>query len=255
MGTKSAKTAPDVRTMRRALEVPADAETFAEDELLGLPDPVARWFRAAIAPGVPLARAVHLTMAGHIRLGERWWPFRATETLAPGLGFVWPASVRGVIRGSDHFFDGQGALDWRLLGRKVVVHADGPDVSRSAAGRGAAESVWAPTALLPRFGTTWRALDDSHLVVTCSMGDETVDVHLHVDADGRLLRFWFERWGDPDESGTWRRVPFGGDALGWATFDGVTIANEGRIGWWYGSPRFAEGEFFRYQITDLELVR
>lgn len=246
---------PDVSSLERALAVPPAGDTFAEDELLGLPEPVAHWFRSTIAPGTPLARSARLTMRGEIRLGDRWWPFQATETIAPRKGFVWPAAVRRVIRGSDHYLDGEGALDWRLLGRRVVAHADGPDVSRSAAGRGAAEGIWVPTALLPRFGVGWRAEDERHLVMTATMGGETIDQHLHVDGDGRVLRFHFDRWGDPDESGEWRRVPFGGDALAWATFDGVLVPSEARVGWWYGSPRFADGEFFRYEITDLELVR
>jgi hypothetical protein len=236
--------------------VPPAEGGFGEDELVGLPEPVQRWFRGAVAPGTPLARAARLRMDGRIRLGGRWFPFRAREVLAPHVGFVWPASVLGVLRGSDRFVDGEGAMDWRAFGRWSVVHADGPDTSRSAAGRGAAEGMWVPTSLLPRFGVTWRAEDASRIVARFTgMGGHPVEVHLQLRTDGQVVRFWFDRWGDPDETGSYGVVPFGGDALAWATFDGITIPSEGRVGWWYGTPRFQEGEFFRYRITDLELVR
>jgi len=245
----------DVPALEEALAVPAEVCRFSEAEILGLPGPVQRYFRAAIAFGTPLARAARLDLRGHIRLRRRWLPWRAREVLAPQFGFVWPASVLGVLRGADRYLAGQGAMDWRLLGRWPVASAEGVDVGRSAAGRVAAEGMLAPTALLPRFGVSWDAVDDDHLVAEYAVDDVEVELHLHVALDGRVLRFHFGRWGDPDGSGTFRPVPFGGDVLAWATFDGVTIPSQGRVGWWYGSPRFHEGEFFRYEVTDLRLVR
>jgi hypothetical protein len=40
----------------------------------------------------------------------------------------------------------------------------------------------------------------------------------------------------------------------YATFDGVTIPSAGRMGSFYGTERWGEGEFFRFQITDLKLI-
>ena len=253
--TDDAQPTPDAGALVEELALPADPGGFADDEVEGLPEPVQRYLRAAIASTTPLARAAELTMEGRIKLGERWLPWKATEVLAPHVGFVWAGSVLRLLKGSDLFADGVGVMDWRVLGRWPVVEASGDDVSRSGAGRGAAEGIWVPTALLPRFGVRWEALDAHHLVARYAMGDVDVELHLHVADDGRLLRFHFDRWGDPDESGTFRLVPFGGDALAWERFDGVTIPSEGRVGWWYGSPRFHEGEFFRYRITGVELVR
>lgn len=41
---------------------------------------------------------------------------------------------------------------------------------------------------------------------------------------------------------------------GYSTFDGVTIPNVNRGGWFYGTDRWNEGEFFRSEITDHHLV-
>ena len=52
----------------------------------------------------------------------------------------------------------------------------------------------------------------------------TKELHLHVDpGTGRLLRFHLDRWGDPDDSGTWGPVPFGGDVTGWSSFDELAL--------------------------------
>jgi hypothetical protein len=95
----------------------------------------------------------------------------------PHQGFVWTARVAGVIAGSDHYLDGAGGMDWKLAGLVTVAHADGPDVSRSAAGRGAAEAVWLPTAMLPRFGVRWSAHDDTHITARYHLGATPIDVH------------------------------------------------------------------------------
>ena len=36
--------------------------------------------------------------------------------------------------------------------------------------------------------------------------------------------------------------------------DGVTVPTAGRIGWFPDTDAFTTGEFFRYRITDLDLV-
>jgi hypothetical protein len=72
--------------------------------------------------------------------------------------------------------------------------------------------------------------------------------------EGLIRSVIFDRWGDPDGTGEFALHPFGGDFSAYATFDGVTIPSEGRLGWHYGTDRWSEGEFFRYRITELELV-
>jgi hypothetical protein len=64
----------------------------------------------------------------------------------------------------------------------------------------------------------------------------------------------FDRWGDPDSTGTWGHHPFGFEVIGHSSFDGVTIPSSGRAGWFYGTDRWDEGEFFRFEITDYHLV-
>jgi hypothetical protein len=68
--------------LQRRLVRPSEAAVFTAAELGGLPDPVRRYLRAAIAPDTPLATAARFRMRGQIRLG-RWLPFQAEELLAP----------------------------------------------------------------------------------------------------------------------------------------------------------------------------
>lgn len=247
------RTADRFSELRNRIPDP-DAGRFGESDLAGLPEPVARWFRASIEPGTPHATAADLRMDGSIRIG-RWLPMTAREVVAPRTGFVWAARVAGVIVGSDHYLGGSGAMQWRLGGVVPFVRAEGPDVSRSAAGRAAAEGVWVPPALLPHTGVRWEADDEDHLVATWRLGEVDLELHLHLDpATGLAQRMVFERWGDPERSGTFGLHPFGVEVTAHRTFGGLTVAAEGAAGWYPGTDRWSTGEFFRYRITELEAL-
>lgn len=114
-------------------------DIFSIAELEGLPRPVRRYLAAAIAPRTPLATCARLRMRGHIKVG-RWLPFSARQVLNPHQGFVWAARAAGLIVGSDRYLDGAGAMNWKFAGIVTVAHGEGPDVSRSSAGRACAEA-------------------------------------------------------------------------------------------------------------------
>jgi hypothetical protein len=226
--------------------------SFAPAELEGLPSAVQQHLRTAIETGTPRARTALITMSGRLRIG-RWLPFRGAEVLSPHRGFVWWARAAGIVSGSDRYVGGVGELDWRLGGLIRVMHASGPDVSRSAAARAAAEAVWLPTALLPRFGVEWAAPDDDHIEACYAIDGQPMQVRYALTAGGHVRSVVFDRWGDPDGTGDWGLWPFGGEFTSHATFDGITIPDTGRLGWHYGTDRWDEGEFFRYRIAELSL--
>ena len=158
----------------RLLQAPAPG-SFRSAELDGLPEPVRRHLTQAIALGTPLATSAWLRMRGHIKVG-RWLPFRARQVLNPHRGFVWSARAAGVIAGSDRYLDDAGVMDWKLAGLVRVVHAEGPDISRSAAGRAGAEAVCLPTALLPRFGVRWSATSADQVTARYQVGETPLEV-------------------------------------------------------------------------------
>ncbi len=45
------------------------------------------------------------------------------------------------------------------------------------------------------------------------------------------------------------RSPFGGEITDHRVFDGLTVPNAGNWGWFYGTERWHDGEFFRCRIT------
>ena len=90
----------DLVTATRTLPSPSTPRRFDPLELADLPEPVRRYFGAAIAPGTEVTEAVSLTMRGRLRLGT-WLPFRAEQALAPHRGFVWRARAAFALSGYD----------------------------------------------------------------------------------------------------------------------------------------------------------
>jgi len=246
----SARTAAGVENTLRGA---SPAEVFSGGEVTDLPAPVRRYLRASIADGTSLATCAKLRMRGHIKV-RRWLPFTARQIVNPHKGLVWTARAAGLIAGSDRYIDGAGVMDWKLAGMVTLVHAEGADVSRSAAGRAGGEAILVPTALLPRFGVTWTATDDRHITAHYRLGPVPVDLHLHLDPRSRPRSVVFQRWGDPDATGAWGWYPFGGLITGHRAFAGLTVPSEGRLGWHFGTDRWTAGEFFRYRLTRYRTV-
>ena len=227
-------------------------EHFELSSLRGLPEGAARYLRHAIAPGTPLFSAVRLEMHGTIRLRNDWLPFHATQVNCWESGFVWRANVRMMhlpILGSDRWFGGQGSMRWKLLGLLPLVNAQGPDITRSAAGRFNVEGLCVPTAWV---GPEVRWLEgvppqEAHALIQAH-GVES-NLELGLSANGALESVAISRWGNPGGS-SFHEAAFGGLLGDERCFQGVTIPTSFRLGWFPGTSRFDRpgGEFFRATI-------
>lgn len=225
--------------------------SFAADRVADLPEPARRWLAHALAPGTPLWTSAQLRMRGEIELGT-WRSFTARQVLAPPHGFIWAATARVAglpVSGFDRYTSGSGQMRWRLLGLIPVMTAAGADVTRSAAGRLAAEgTVWLPTAFSR---PSWSVGPDADsAVATWRIGDHDEAVQIRVGPDGQLLEVLLQRWGNPDGH-PFGRYPFSATVDAERTFGGVTIPSSIRAAWWTGDERRTEREFFRARITDV----
>jgi len=237
---------PDLDSLFAA--APDADRRFDPADLAHLPAPAQRYLAHAITPDTPLASAVRLRMHGAIRL-KGWHSFTAEQVIVRDRGMIWRAKVKFVgatIRGYDRFVDGAGAMQWHLCGIFPLVHATGPDITRSSAGRLAAESVWLPS-LLCSESVSWDA-----------GGDEVARARLPIDAHherltltlsgGSLQSVALPRWGNP-EGGNFHEVDFGAVVDQEGTFGGYTIPVRLRVGWFFGTERFEEeGKFFQATI-------
>ena len=223
---------------------------FDPDALAGLDEPVRRYLTHAIRPGAAIPAGIRLTMAGRIKVG-RWLSFTAEQEFHAGHAFTWRARAGWgplkPLRVVDAYRDGAGSMDGTLLGRIRFLHAGGEDTARSAAGRAAAESLWAPHTLLPGPGVEWRAESEHRIVARLDVPPEYPDVAFRIDPAGALCGVSLLRWRDTGY------VPFGGDVHAERRFGDLVLPSRVTVGWWYGTPRYTP--FFEATVLSAEPVR
>jgi hypothetical protein len=81
-----------------------------------------------------------------------------------------------------------------------------------------------------------------------AIGGELESVRLRVGPQGELRDVLMQRWGNPDRQ-PYGRYAFGVTVHSERAFGGITIPATFTAGWWHGTDRQADGEFFRATIT------
>jgi hypothetical protein len=224
---------------------------FDPDSLVGLDEPVRRYFEHALGGCDPVALSAGLTMSGRINVG-RWLDFTAEQEFR-GHAFEWRARAGWGLLKPLHVVDsygcGRGSTDGRLFGRVRFMHADDANTARAAAGRAAAEAIWVPGTLLPGPTVSWRAESDELIVARVHVPPETPDVTLRISATGAVRSISLPRWGNAGQQ-EFGYIPFGGDIHAERNFGGVVLPSQVTVGWWYGTPRYTP--FFEATILSAE---
>ncbi|NNU80123.1 hypothetical protein HMH01_06695 [Halovulum dunhuangense] len=230
---------------------PRDPARFSPDMLVPLPEPARRFFGFAIRPGTPLLTVADISMTGRFGMGGKAKPayrqMRARQVLAAPDGFVWAMATQGglPLSGSD---TGRWTR-FRILGLIPVARRGGDaDHARAAFGRMIAEAVfWTPAALLPGPGVTWEAVDDDTARVTVSRGGLSQAVDVRVDAEGRPLMVWFQRWSDANPERRYRLQPFGGYLSDFREVAGFRLPHRVEAGNMFGTEDWFP--FFLAEVT------
>jgi hypothetical protein len=218
--------------------------------LAGLDEPVRRYFEHALHGDAHRARGVRLEMKGRIRAG-RWLPFSARQE-SDGRSFTWRArdgvGRLTLLTVADGFAAGIGSTEGRLFGRRRVLHAEGPDTSRSAAGRAALEAVFSPMSLLPDRGVSWRAEEEALIVASLDVPPERPELRLRIDGDGALRSVSALRWGNAGQR-EFGYIPCGCEVRAERRFGDLVVPSSIEVGWWFGTPRYAP--FFNAEVLAL----
>jgi hypothetical protein len=223
-------------------------EAFDPNNHATLPAPVLRWLRHTIAPGTPILAGAQISMHGDIRIGK-WRAFTAQQIVDPS-GYIWAAEAGRFpmkIQGFDRYSATTGEMSWRLFGRIPVVKSFGADIDRSAAGRLASEIIGLTPGGAIGPNVTWAAIDEHHAVASIIIDGRIHEVTIDVADSGALRTVSLPRWGSPDKT-PFQLHTFGVFCDGEFTTEGYTLPRRVSAGWWPGTPKWEQGEFFRATI-------
>jgi len=227
-----------VKRLRLSSDISQPA-VFSTEELRELPDPVARYFTFALTPGQPFFRRARVDQAGRFRTGDRnapWRPFTAVEhftTVPPG--FVWDARIRMapllVVRVRDGYVAGSGAVLGKLAALVTVADQHGrPELNAGALHRYLAEALWFPTALLPRAGVVWDAVDARTARATMTDRATAVSLEFQFGAQGEIVSAYTPR-RYREVNGADVSTPWHCEYRRYAPVHGVMVPLEGEVAW------------------------
>ena len=226
-----------------AARVPHAVVRYDSRELLSLPAPVQRYFRAALTDGQAIITAASIRHAGTFNTSataEQWKPFTSQQrviTRRPGFG--WDARVTmfpGLplhirVHVHDAYIAGAGFLHGAVLGLVTVVNmANTPEMARGELMRFFAEAAWYPTALLPSQGIRWEAADDTSAYATLTDGALTLKLLFRFNADGLIDSVRAEA-RERVVDGKTVAAPWQGRYWRYAMQDGMRVPQEGEVAW------------------------
>ncbi|MCC7025170.1 MAG: hypothetical protein IT338_20220 [Thermomicrobiales bacterium] len=208
---------------------------IAERDLAGLPEPVARWLRAASVVGQEIPRIVHLQQEGRIRLGPDapWLPFTARQVYTTDPpGFVWAAEGAVApfvsVRVLDRYIAGRGGTEPRLLGLIPLGRASGPEIDAASLQRYLNEIMWFPAAALSP-GVQWEAIDAHSARATIHDHDQRVSGIFVWDDAGQLVTMTADRYRTVD--GRYLLTPWETPIRDYGAFSGVRVPIAGEGAW------------------------
>ena len=189
------KNARVMLTVLEAARSRMSSAPYDRREIEGLPLPVQRYFRAVLKEGQAMVSAVALTQSGTFNMNEAissWKPFTASQRVTTNRpGFIWDARIAMFpaihVYVHDAYIAGEGMLHASLLGMYSLADTKGGrDAALGELMRYLPEAAWYPTALLPRNGIVWEAIDDSAARATISDGDWHVTMTFWFNSDGLI---------------------------------------------------------------------
>jgi hypothetical protein len=240
-----------------AARVAGAPSVYLERDLSGVPDVVARYFRAALRDGQPIIRGVRATQEGDFRgeaSEEAWRHFTAVQTFSTRPpGFVWDARIAtgvGVVVFVRDAYGGQtGSMQASILGLVPVVDLTGtPEMASGALQRYLAETAWFPTALVPSQGVQWTPIDAATARATLTDGPTTVSLDFRFGPDGGIAEvFTTSRYRE--DGGRYVPTPWGGRFGTSEVRDGVRVPLSAEVAWELDGRRFA---YWRGRVTSIE---
>jgi hypothetical protein len=252
--TWTSRTAEAVVRLDAGAVAPADS-VFRPGLLDTLPPPVARYLRAVLLDGTPLARHAVVRHEGTFLAGAsaaKPWPFSSVQHFDSNYpGFVWDARMRVVPGASvfvrDEFVNGQGAMMARVAGIYPVAHThESPALDDAELQRWLAETAWFPTALLPGQAVRWEAIDDSTARAWVTAGAAKVSLDFHFGADS-LVSYVRTETRNRDVAGVFVPTPWRGEWSDWDWYRGTRVPLQGEVAWLLPGGPFT---YWRARVMD-----
>ncbi|MEO5681284.1 MAG: DUF6544 family protein [Chitinophagaceae bacterium] len=179
-------------------------KSFSYQQLVGLPDPVQRYFKHVLQEGKAYISYVQLKHDGHFKPGlkKAWSRIKGEQYFTTEKpGFIWKGKT-WLFTALDSYINCKGRLVVTILSLFKVVNAAGPHYNEGELLRWLAESVWFPTNLLPCKELEWTPIDNLSARLHYKYAGLAVSLVVNVNEKGEITEMKTTRYMN-DEPAAW----------------------------------------------------
>ncbi|SHN14019.1 DUF6544 family protein [Mucilaginibacter sp. OK098] len=188
-----------------ALSNSVSHKKFSYRQLVGLPEPVQRYFKHILTEGQPYINYARLIHTGQFKAGpdKKWASIKGEQYFTMEKpGFIWKGKT-WMFTARDMYIRGKGRLIVSLFSLYNIVNAEGEKISQGELLRWLAENVWFPTNLLPGKNLGWTAIDTHTAKLTFNHNELSCCYIVTFNNKGEITQFETKRYMGEESLETW----------------------------------------------------
>ena len=178
---------------------------FYHEHLVGLPEPVQRYFKHVLKEGQPYISYVRITHDGLFKTGldKGWIKIHGEQYATTGKpGFIWKG-VTSMFTARDMYIKDKGRLVVTLFSLINIVDGMGAQYDQGELLRWLGESVMYPTALLPGDNLAWTEIDVHSAKLTFNYMGLSLFFIASINDAGEIVQLETQRYMDKTHLEKW----------------------------------------------------
>ena len=178
---------------------------FKQEQLVGLPEPVQRYFKHVLKDGQPYISYARITHDGQFKTGvdKDWVNIKGEQYATTGKpGLIWKGKTTMFVA-RDMYIADKGRLIVTLFSLINIVDGQGAQYDQGELTRWLGESVLYPTNLLPGERLQWSAIDARSAKLNFSYSELSLFYIVTFNDDGEIVQLETKRYMDKEKLETW----------------------------------------------------
>jgi hypothetical protein len=179
--------------------------TFSYQQLIGLPEPVQRYFKYILKDGQPYISYASITHGGQFKTGfdKNWINIKGEQyATTEKPGFIWKGTTSMFVA-RDMYIADKGRLTVSLFSLLKVVNAHGEQYNQGELLRWLGESILYPTNLLPGERLQWLAVDAQTAKLTFNYNGLLLFFLITFNEIGEITQMETKRYMDEKNLESW----------------------------------------------------
>jgi hypothetical protein len=180
-------------------------QQFNKAQLVGLPEPVQRYFNHVFKDKQAYISYVRIRHDGQFKsdINKKWTPIRGEQYFTTEKpGYIWKGET-SMFTARDSYIANEGRLIVTLFSLLNVVYGQGKEFDEGEFQRWLSESVWFPTNLLPSEHLKWTEIDNHSAKLSFHYNELAVEFEVTFNPKGEIVQMETKRFMQKGSKETW----------------------------------------------------